>query len=351
LTRACSELAGRLVLFAWLAVSAGLIGCAPLSEKIALTPPEVVDRLTFIAQDEDLKPIAGAQIEALIEAGQCLGPNPALTGPDGRVVMTFKPLARSLNGGGGRDVMWGYQTVVRYRVTAEGCLPVWGQADFFDAWRSFARPPFAGLMARRPADKTRTVSLTLIRTVDLFEAEAQADPLSRLVRAGLPELWRQWSLSGRAYNLRPARASWGVDRRGGGAYLRAGMELGGLVGGKSDVAIYQVFSDWYLPLVADLAAVYSGLFAGWDLTLVMNLQGDDPHAIPLSRRLRIVFSEETRRRLLAGPGGLNRLLVSAQTRSLNGRPWDPVERMEANEARQDYLAETLSLFFAPGPPL
>lgn len=326
-----------------------LPGC--LATRTATQPgQEVVDTYSFHVRDGRLKPVAGARIEILVEAGQPLKPTPLVTDAAGRAVLPVKALVRPQVEEKTRDKLLGFQSAISYRIEAPGFLPFWGRSQMEDAYQDFARPSFQDLMARRPENKNRPLAVSLVRVEDLFPPGALKDPLAEVVRSGLEDLWRLWLKSDPAQGLKPSPGGWLIERRPEGAYLKAVLASPRPLTGKSDKAVQARFEQEFIPLIKDLAWAYGSFMAGWDVTLVFNLSpGGDPHAAPEPLDLRLVFSEKLRQELLARPGGLNWLIAEAESLTLSGKPWDPLANLDLAGQRQRYYWDWLSPFFAPGP--
>ncbi len=307
---------------------------------------DVTDTFNFLVRDADFVPVAGAKIRISFEAGRPFGPWRLITDRTGQARLKVRPrVARQVSGVRSDDQLLTYASIIDYVVEAEGFLPYRGRAELTDDWQAFSRPEFAATMNRRPKNKSLLITPVLTRLSDLMAQDEAEAPEARVVAAGLPGLWRSWSVSGR---FSPIKGAWGAEARRGGFYLKAGVELPGPVASLNDVAVYRIFAGQFLPLMADLAAVYAPVVDGWDVTVLIKLQpSKDPYAMPKLIPLRLVFSERIRRSAAQRDGGLNRLIREAEVCSLAGKVWDPIERLEKKEAQTGFAWEWLAPLLAP----
>ncbi len=342
----------RLLSLALTALALSLAGCAgPVSPARFEPPVQVVDSFVFQIQDRSLRPIGNARIAVTVEAGYPLVSPPLHTDESGRAVLPMRAaVAPQVVGRRVDDRLVAYRSVIDYLVTAPGYLPVSGRSSLTDAWDAFTKATYASMLDRRPENKLRRLDLSLIGEDEVFRPDALQDPLARTVRAGLNRTWLKWLTSGRRGLVAILPESWGVWRRDDGPYLQAGLEVLAPLGSDDDQEIYDGYVLHFIPLLNDLAAAYAPLVAGWDFTIQFQVRpGADPHAMGRILPLRIVFSEARRRELLGRPEGLKGLLLKAETRTLAGREWNPLENMEREQAAKDFILRAAGPFLAPGP--
>lgn len=333
-----------------------LAGCKTTPQAVLIEPPEkIVDSFVFAVHNQALQAIPGARIRVNVETGQALEPGPFRTDQKGRAVVKIK--ARRMNlvrNQESQDRLYRYRSVINYLITAPGWLPVWGRSELNDSLQSFKRLAFSQSMNTRPKDKDRLLAHTLIKVEEVFEAGAlqgpKSDPLARTVAAGLADLWRIWSVSGRLAKIRPLPGSWNIRRRAGKIYLALGLEIADGLKNKHDTGLHQAFADQVIPLLDDLAVFYGPFVDGWELNLNLGYQPpSDPHAMPESVKLRMVFSESVRTDLLTRPGGLNWLILKSESLTLDGQQWRPVEKLAQADQRLELVWSQLGPLLAPGP--
>ena len=330
-----------------LALAAG--GCKTVGTT-AGAPVEIKDRFFFRVYNQALQPLKGAVIHISLEAGQNVEPLPLVTDEKGQALLTIKAQANNLvEGVDSADRLFRYRSAIVYRIESPGRLPVWGRADLTDAYEKFSRPSFSETLDSEPKDKSLPLRHTLYRAEDFFQVDAFDDPLARTLSAGLDRLWRTWSFTGRIGKLKPTPGTWSVVRRPEGPYLKLSLDLEDALQHTEDTSVHEVYQTELIPVLDDLAALYAPFVAGWDITFNLSYRPeDDPHALAEILPLRLVFSEETRTRLIDRPGGLNWLLSSAEFCRLKEKNWRPHEILAREDAREDFIWRIVPIFFAPG---
>ncbi len=336
-----------LLIFIGLVLTAG--GCRTTGVPVK-APVQVEDRFLFRIYNQSLQPLPKAVIRVSMEAGQNLVPLPLVTDVNGSAVLRVKAQESSLVAGvEAGDRLIKYRSTITYRVDSPGRLPGWGRAELTDSFEKFSRPSFSAVLNAEPKDKSLPIRHVLYRVEDFFEKEALKDPLARTMASGLDRLWRTWSFTGRINRLKPTLFSWAVDRRPEGPYLKVGFDLENALDYLSDSAVHLAFETELIPVLDDLAALYGPFAAGWEITFNLAYRpAGDPHAMPVIKALRLVFSEELRTGLLARSGGLNWLIPNAEFCTLAGKPWRPHETLAKEDARHDYIWRVMPVFFVPG---
>lgn len=319
-------------------------GCVTAPD-LAQAPKAIVDRFDFLVRNDQFVPIRDAVVEFRFVAGRPIGPSRIKTDRRGLARLTVSPTVRyQVSPGTTDDRLYDYDSTIEYVVRAPGYLPVSGRARLTDAWQHFSRAEFAATMNRTPKNKRLLLTPVLTKVSDILAEGTDQTPDGRLVAAGIDRLWRIWEA---AKTAEPAANSWELVDEDGLTRLRGAIILPLEAGVGGDGDIYRIFTSNFLPFLADVRAVYGPLVQGWDLSVQVRAKTADPHALPQIATLRLVFSEQARQEAGQGPGGLNRLLMSAETIEFGGKPWQPLTRLDEGQEEAEFNWRWLAPLAAP----